>query len=97
MDLLEILAVLNDLPDTFKRQGPPYTQLIDAFGFALATYTLGADATFDQTETFLNATGDWLDIWGLLFNVPRNQNEADSSYRAGIQTINNAWVGTVPA
>lgn len=97
MDFLTVLAQLNDLPSTFTRNGAPYSQQIDAIGSALSQFTLGDDATFGQIMTFANAVDGWLDVWGLLFGVPRNQNEANSTYSARIQATVLAWVGTVPA
>jgi hypothetical protein len=92
-----VLATLNDLPNTFKRDGPPYTQFIDSLASSLALYTVGVDATFGQATAFENAVDGWLDIWGLLFGIPRDQNQANTTYQTHIKSIMNAWVGTVPA
>lgn len=97
MDFPAVSATLNDLPDTFKRQGPPYTQLIDSLASTLALYTLGADATMGQVASFSNAIDGWIDIWGLLFGVPRDQNQSNAAYKIAIQSILSAWVATVPA
>lgn len=97
MDMLAVIATLNDIPDTFRRQGPPYTQFIDSLAEALSLYTLGSDATFDQATSFSSATDSWIDIWGLLFGVPRAQNGDNATYKAYIQALITAWVGTVPA
>jgi len=97
MNFPAVLATLSDLPDTFKRQGPPYTQFIDSLADSLALYTLGADATFAQATSFVNAIDGWMDIWGLLFGIPRDINEANALYRTAIQSTVLAWVGTVPA
>ncbi len=97
MDFPSVLAVLNDLPDTFRRQGPPYTQFIDSLGASLALYTLGADATFNQVSAFSQAIDGWIDIWGLLFGIPRDINEANATYITAIQNTVAAWVGTLPA
>lgn len=97
MDFPAVLSTLSDLPDTFKRQGAPYTQLIDSLASALSLYTLGSDATFDQVTDFANTLDDWIDIWGLLFGISRDQNEANSTYKTHIQSLLSAWVGTLPA
>jgi hypothetical protein len=97
MDLPSVLARLNDLPRTFKRQGPPYTQLIDSIGWQLALFTLSADTTSQRALTFSPALEGWLDVWGLLWGVPRQQNEANSSYATRIVRTVLAWVGTLPA
>jgi hypothetical protein len=97
LDLPSVLARLNDLPRTFKREGPPYTLLIDSIGWQLAMFTLAADATSQRVLTFGAAFDGWLDVWGLLWGVPRQQNEANSSYSIRIARTVLAWVGTLPA
>lgn len=97
MDFSTVLARLNDLPNTFKRDGAPYTQNIDAIALGLATFTQAADATSQQTQNFMNAVDAWLDVWGLLWGVPRIANEANSVFSVRIARTILAWVGTVPA
>lgn len=97
MTIADVEAQLNDLPDTFKRQGAPYTQLIDALSSGLGGFTAGVDGVTAQTAAFLQAQGGWLDVWGLLFLVPRNSNEGDAPYQTRILETVLAWVGTVPA
>jgi hypothetical protein len=97
MDFPTVLARLNDLPSTFRRNGPPYTQLIDSIARALAGFTLAADATEAQVSAFTVALDGWLDVWGLLWGVARQQNEANSSYGTRISRTVLAWVGTLPA
>lgn len=97
MDYPSVLARLNDLPRTFKREGPPYTLLIDSIGWQLAMFTLASDATSQQVLAFGPALDSWLDVWGLLWGVPRQQNEANSSYATRIARTVLAWVGTLPA
>lgn len=83
MNFAMVQAQLNDLPNTFKRPGPPYTQLIDALSAALTRFTNGSDGVMSQTS-FLSAQYGWLDIWGLIANVLRRPNEADAVYQARI-------------
>lgn len=97
MDFFAVLSQLNDLPTTFTRNGAPYTQLMDSITGALSLFTLTEDATFTQVLNFTNAVNGWLDVWGLLLGVPRNQNESDVSYSPRIFGTVSAWVGTVPA
>lgn len=98
MDFPTILARLNDLPSTFKRIGAPYTQYVDSIGLALAEYSLAMDATTAEIQNFNGPPLDgWLDVWGLLWGVPRNPNEANSSYSTRITRTVLAWVGTLPA
>lgn len=93
----QILAQLNDLPTTFRRTGLAYGQLTDALANGLDGYTEAADATFAQIDTFDNAVWGWLDVWGLLLNIPRYDNESDILYKPRIRNTLLAWVGTLPA
>lgn len=97
MDFPAVLAQLNDLPNTFKRQGAPYTQLMDSLASSLSLFTSGDDAVFGQVTSFGAALDGWLDVWGLLFGVARNANESNSVYETRISRTVLAWVGTVPA
>jgi hypothetical protein len=80
----QVAAQLNDLPETFKRLGNPYGQWIDALASSLALFTNAGDATIAQIRTIGNATGRWLDIWGIVYGFPRFYGEADDLYRARI-------------
>jgi hypothetical protein len=93
----DVQAQLNDLPDTFKRQGAPYTQIIDALSGGLTLFTAGSDGIAAQVASFQQAQGGWLDLWGLLFLVPRDSNEGDGPYGIRIAETVLAWVGTLPA
>ena len=97
LGFLTVLARLNDLPNTFKRIGPPYTNLIDSVANALTLFTQGSDATSAQFLSASNALDGWLDVWGLLWGVPRIANEANATYSVRIARTVLAWVGTVPA
>lgn len=97
MDFASIQAILNDLPPTFTRPGAPYTQLVDAETGALVAYTLGADGTAAQATSFANAQDGWLDVWGLIAGVPRQDGEANAPYATRISETLLAWVGTLPA
>lgn len=83
MQFAAIQAQLNDLPPTFKRTSLNYLQLIDSLSCALSTFAQGADGSTNQL-TFGNARFGWLDVWGLVFGIPRFNNEADSIYAARI-------------
>lgn len=83
MDYTTVQAVLNDLPPTFKRRSANYNQLIDAFSFALTIFAQGCDGTTSQVN-FSNAQYGWLDVWGLLFGIPRFVDEATEIYAARI-------------
>lgn len=97
MKLNQIIPQLNDLPTTFRRFDTTYPQLIDSVAVGFATYTDGADEISVESNSFASARYGWLDVWGLLFNIPRNSNEADYNYRNRIHATLLAWVGTLPA
>lgn len=97
MDFLTVISRLNDLPNTFKFNGPPYTQIVDGMADGASTFTLAADATLQQVQQFSNALDGWLDVWGLLWGVPRQQGEANSAFSLRISRTVLAWVGTLPA
>ena len=97
MDFSSVQAILNDLPPTFTRPGAPYTQLVDAETGALVAYTLGADGMAAQAASFANAQDGWLDVWGLIAGVPRQDGEANAPYATRIGETLLAWVGTLPA
>lgn len=97
MDFPAVLARLNDVPSTFRRDGPPYTQLIESIASAMAVYTDSSDATSVQVQSFPAAVDGWLDVWGLLWGVPRNAGEANNPYATRITRTVLAWVGTLPA
>lgn len=96
MNVTSVLAQLNDLPTTFRRYGAPYTQVVDTLANTLALYTNGVDSTVAQL-TYSVATDGWLDVWGLIFDAPRNINEGDIPYRLRVSNTVLAWVGTLPA
>lgn len=97
MNFQAVLAQLSDLPPAFRRQGAPYTQLLDSLAGTCWLPCLGIDGMAAQVSSFQSAQGGWLDAWGLLFLVPRYQNEGDGPYRARISETVLAWVATVPA
>ncbi|MDE2233356.1 MAG: hypothetical protein KGJ90_04580 [Patescibacteria group bacterium] len=88
MNFQQVQAQINDLPNTFKRIGVPYTQFIDALTAALYIMTMGVDGMVAQ-GSFPAAAYGWLDAWGLLFNIQRGNNQPDQSYSKQIQyTVN---------
>lgn len=96
MDFTDVQAQLNDLPLTFKRPESPYTWLVDALSTELALFTEGVDDTVQQ-GVFVNALDGWLDVWGLIFDIARQPDEANAAYMARISETVLAWVGTLPA
>lgn len=96
MDLGAIYGVLGDLPSTFRRAGAPYTQFVDSTATSLVELTAGADAVWTQVLVFGNALDGWLDTWGLLWGIPRTDNEGNGPYAVRIQETVLAVVGTMP-
>lgn len=95
MDQAKVLAAINDLPSTFKRDADTtYLQFIDALTAALFRMTNAADGITSQL-TIGNASGGWLDLWGMLFGLPRRANEADSTYFARITITLTGGAGPV--
>ena len=97
MDQPAVLAQLNDLPATFRPNGNPYGQLVGSVAGALSLFTTGADATMAQVLSFGGAVDGWVDVWGLLFGIPRDANEGNIPYALRVAETVTAWVGTVPA
>jgi len=97
MNFQAVIAQLTDLPATFQPPGNPYAQFINALASAESLFTSGADATMAQAVSFSGAIDGWIDVWGLLFEVPRNQGEGNIPYATRIAETVLAWVGTLPA
>jgi hypothetical protein len=97
MDFSAVEATLLDLPPTFTRSGGWFAQLMDSTSFASSLETEGNTDILTQVLAFANAQDGWIDIWGLLFGVPRNQNEGNGPYATRISETILAWVGTIPA
>ena len=97
MDFLSVLSRLNALPSTFRRNSAPYTQIMDSLAWGVSLFTDTSDSTLSQVQTYANAVDGWLDVWGLLFGVPRNEDESNAVYSERIRATVQAWVGTLPA
>jgi hypothetical protein len=82
MDFPTVQASLNDLPPTFKRSNAPFLQVVDSESAALSRLTMAADTILSMVRNISNAQYGWLDFWGLLFGIARNNNESDATYLA---------------
>jgi len=90
MDFPTVQNSVNDVPATFKRQTQSFLQWADSESAALARGTIAADSILAMVVSILDAKYGWLDFWGLLFGLPRNASESDSTYLARVQyTISN--------
>ena len=67
---------------------------MDALTSGMLRVTAPVDNIMAMVTQITNARYGWLDIWGLLFNVPRFPNEADVFYLARIQYEVTAGGGT---
>lgn len=94
MNFQQVQLQLNDVPSTFKRPDSQFLNWADALTSALARDTNAVDAALNQVLNINNAQGGWLDVIGLLFNVPRMGNEADSVYLQRIVYTVSAGGGT---
>lgn len=86
MDWAAVARQLGDVPDTYKRPGDTFTWLFNAYVAGLFRYTSAADGTIAQL-TFDQALGNWLDVWGQLFNFRRDDGESDAAYKNRIQFL----------
>ena len=84
MDWQDVLNQISDLPSTFKRPGSEFASWQNAFAQGLATYTEGIESLLAQID-FNAAAGSWLDTWGDLYGIPRNNGEADGAYMQRIK------------
>lgn len=80
MQFSDVLTQLNTLPDTYLRPGSTFAAIQGAKAAALFRFTNAADGTTAQASSFSNATGVWLDVWGKLFGLFRNEGESDGTY-----------------
>ena len=83
MTLSDVMQVLQDLPSTFKRQDATYQAWQASLARGLTRYTDATAATLAMS-TLANAQGKWLDVWGLLFGLPRHDSESDADYRTRV-------------
>lgn len=94
MDFLTVLSRLENLPSTFLRDDNTFGAWENSQAFQLSEYTQGVDALALQAN-FSNSSGNWVDVWGELFGIPRNNNEATSTYKTRISTILQFPISTV--
>ncbi len=90
MDWDTVLNQLNDLPGTFKRTGSTYAQWVNSLTAAQHRMTNAADGIIAQAN-FSTTSAQWLNFWGMLFGVPRNNNELSSAYQSRINQTLKAY------
>jgi hypothetical protein len=96
MDYLTVLSRIGDIPATFLRNGNPFTAWQTAQALQLSEFSYGSDALVPQM-TFTSSNFGWLDVWGELFGIPRNPDEANSVYQNRITETLKSPVGTLYA
>lgn len=87
MDFGTVQQNLNDLPGTFKREGAPYTQWVDALTTLLFFFTNAADSMIAEATDFAAAQFGWADVWGEVFQIQRLPNEGTPTYKQRIKNI----------
>lgn len=91
----DVATVMNSLPGTFRRTGRNYDRWQNSLVSGISRFTLGIDSVSQQDRFDTPPVGKWLDAWGRLFAVPRNNGEADAAYFTRIQKTLVAWRATV--
>ena len=94
MNFAQVQKQLENLPPTFLRNSTPFTQYMDALTAGMLRGAAPIDNMMAMVSNITNARYGWLDVWGLLFNVPRFVNEQDANYLARIQYEVTAGGGT---
>jgi len=90
MDFPAIWGQLQDLPPTFRRDGQPYSWLIDSITAGLYMFCQAGDALQNQYNYNTSQEG-WIDVWGGLAGIQRNTNESNVVYLNRIQQTVLAW------
>lgn len=93
MQWANIQSQLENLPGTYLRQGTTFEWLQNSYIYGMERFCNAMDGTMAQL-TFNNAQWRWLDTWGILFGVERNNNETDEHYRTRITNTVQAYHGT---
>jgi hypothetical protein len=93
MNYADVIARLESIPTSFRRQGLTYQQLENAFAASLADYTSSMRALTAQ-ETITTAAFNWLNMQGDLYGIARFPNETSSAYLNRIQATLVAAKGT---
>lgn len=96
MNFLTVLSRLTSLPGTFLRSDSTFESWEDAQTFQLSEFCTTVDALVPMAVFQTSAWG-WVDVWGELFGIPRNPNEANQTYFARIQFTLQFPVGSAYA
>lgn len=96
MDWNDIVKRLTDLPRGYLRIGPNFQQFQNSLTAGLVLGT-SAYAGLTTQLNFGTASGHWLDVWGQIFNLPRNNNEIDVAYQTRVKLLLRSGRGTPAA
>jgi hypothetical protein len=96
MNWEDITTVLNSLPSTYRRNGGNYAAFQNSLVAGISRFTLGIDSIAGQASFATPPVGKWLDAWGRLFAVPRNNGESDAAYYMRVKETLVAWRATIP-
>ncbi len=80
MNFQQTEQILTDLPNTFRRYGSLFNAIILGFAIACARNNIAIDSIYQNIYTN-NARWGWLDVFGQLYGILRNQYETDPQYR----------------
>ena len=94
MRIDQVNSQLLDVPPVFKPTGATYQAVISAVLAGLEDLGATTEALAKQLD-LLTASASWLDLWGLLVQLPRTTNEGDTQYRARIQATLLGGTATV--
>lgn len=80
MDFQQTEQILSNLPQPFSRFGPIFNAILLGFTIACARNNVAIDSINNNIYTN-NAKWGWLDAFGQLYGILRNQYETDPQYR----------------
>lgn len=80
MNFQQTYQILSDLPQPFTRFGSIFNAILLGFTIACARNNISIDA-INQNIYTNNARWGWLDAFGQMYGVLRNQYETDPQYR----------------
>ncbi len=83
MNWTDVTSRLVDVPSAYLRPGTTFQWLQNSYTIGLVAGTAAIDGLSTQ-YTLQNASGNWLGVWGALFNLPRGASESDTAYKARI-------------
>ena len=96
MDWEDVQAVFEALPSTFRRLGPNYDNWQNSLVAGISRMTLGMESVSEQANFAGPPVGKWMDAWGRLLGVPRNNDETDAAYFNRVKATMTVQRTTIP-